>query len=247
MKTPEAKGACTAPGDSDLIADIFHGIGQPLTALECGLELALRQDTSVAQFRARMKSALVSAQILHEQVVELRMLLDAGDPGDTSVPVAIDGVLLQLQDDFRPLVDTAETALSVRCKPAMVRGNTARLRSGFFHLFEFLVGSSPQRAITVFATQKSNRFLKVRFVVRPRAGVSCSQSTMVVDTGEMALRIARRTFHAVGGELVMKPNAYGNVDGHVLLQLAKMRGSLGAMVAGRHARCRRRKPAAEKI
>ena len=71
---------------NDLISEVFHGISQPLTALECGLELSLRYDKSSAQLRARVRAALESAQLLHQRVVELRRLLDAGNPDDTSAP-----------------------------------------------------------------------------------------------------------------------------------------------------------------
>ncbi len=73
-----------AHADSDLISELFHGIAQPLTALECGLELSLHHDKSSSQFRARVRAALESTQLLHQKVVELRSLLDAGNPDDRS-------------------------------------------------------------------------------------------------------------------------------------------------------------------
>lgn len=221
MTAPEASGSRVEPGNNDLIADVFHGMSQPLTALECGLEISLRQDKHAGQFRARMQAALGSAQILHQRMVELRMLLDAEDPGDTTVPVGIDGLLMQLKDDFGPVADAARIVMSMRCKPTLVRGNAARLRNGFFHLFEFLVGSSPpHHAINVFMTRISNGSFNVRFSVRPKTGRSDLQPTQPVNMGDLTIRIARRTFQAAGGELAIKLNARGNVEGHVLLQLA---------------------------
>jgi hypothetical protein len=73
-----------AEGERDLISEVFHGITQPLTALECGLELSLRYDKNSSQFRARVRAALESSQLLHQKVVELRRLLDAGSPDDNS-------------------------------------------------------------------------------------------------------------------------------------------------------------------
>ena len=80
MRPPVASEQPVAHGDRDLISEVFHGIAQPLTALECGLELSLRYDRSSAQFRARVRAALESAQVLHQRVVELRRLLDARTP-----------------------------------------------------------------------------------------------------------------------------------------------------------------------
>jgi len=83
VTSPKVSERFATHGDGDLLSEVFHGISQPLTALECGLELSLRQDKDSAQLRAQVKAALESAQILHQRVVVLRMLLDAGDPGDT--------------------------------------------------------------------------------------------------------------------------------------------------------------------
>jgi len=64
-------------GECELAAEIFHSISQPLTALEVGLEISLRQDQDVAQLRSRMQSALEIAHGLHQRLVEFRALLEA--------------------------------------------------------------------------------------------------------------------------------------------------------------------------
>ena len=40
-------------GECELVAEIFHAISQPLTALEVGLEISLQQDSDVSQLRSR--------------------------------------------------------------------------------------------------------------------------------------------------------------------------------------------------
>jgi len=62
------EGCC----DCDLIAAILHDMSQPLTALEVGLEISLRQDHDVTQFRSRVRTALEIAQTLHATLVGLR-------------------------------------------------------------------------------------------------------------------------------------------------------------------------------
>jgi len=210
-------------GDSDLLSEVFHGISQPLTALECGLELSLRQDTDSVQLRARVKAALESAQEMHQRVVELRMLLDAENPGDTSAPVALDGLLRQLGDDFGSLAEATQVRLFVRCKPALVHGNADRLRSGFFHLFEFLIRRSlPHRTVRVSASPTTHGFFKVRFAVLRNFSHADSLPTHAATASDLGLRIAQRTFQACGGELALKLNTPGAVNGRVLLQLAKL-------------------------
>ena len=57
-------------GECELAAEIFHSLSQPLTALEVGLELSLRQDSDVAQLRWRLELALEIAQTLHKRLLE---------------------------------------------------------------------------------------------------------------------------------------------------------------------------------
>jgi hypothetical protein len=63
--------------ECDVIADVFHAMSQPLTALEIGLELSLRQDNDAAQLRSRVQSALEIAQTLHQKLVEFRGVMEA--------------------------------------------------------------------------------------------------------------------------------------------------------------------------
>jgi len=58
--------------EMDFVSEVFHAISQPLTALEVGLEISLRQDKDVDQLRSRVESALKIARRLHERLVELR-------------------------------------------------------------------------------------------------------------------------------------------------------------------------------
>jgi hypothetical protein len=66
---PESQ-SCT----DEYLSELLHGMSQPLTTLECGLELAIRYDTTLAQVRHRLKVLLEAAQVLHQRVLELRML-----------------------------------------------------------------------------------------------------------------------------------------------------------------------------
>jgi hypothetical protein len=58
--------------ECDVFAEILHAMSQPLTALEIGLEISLRQDKDFAQMRSRLEAALEIAQTLHARMVELR-------------------------------------------------------------------------------------------------------------------------------------------------------------------------------
>ena len=54
-------------------------MSQPLTTLECGLELAIRYDTTLVQVRRRLKVLLETAQIFHLRLLELRAMQGEAD------------------------------------------------------------------------------------------------------------------------------------------------------------------------
>lgn len=72
MKT----GVPTEP-TAELISKVLHDLAQPVTALECGLELAMLQDKTVEEFQARLQKLLGIAQSLHVRMLELRDLQDS--------------------------------------------------------------------------------------------------------------------------------------------------------------------------
>ena len=59
-------------GECQLMEGLLHALSQPLTALEVGLEISLRQDKDVAQLRLRVQSALKIAQSLHQKLSYFR-------------------------------------------------------------------------------------------------------------------------------------------------------------------------------
>ena len=57
---------------SEFVSKVLHDFAQPVTALECGLELALLQDKTVDEFHARLRKLLGITQALHVRLLELR-------------------------------------------------------------------------------------------------------------------------------------------------------------------------------
>jgi hypothetical protein len=205
----------------DLASDIYHALSQPLTALECGLEVSLRQDNTVAELRARVASALETAQVLHQRLLEARALQDAGETGDTSLPILADYLLSQLREDFLLVSDSAKVKLGVNCEPAMVHGNEARLRNGFFHLFEYLLRTGPpRRTLRIRGVRTSSTVFEVKFTNDGSTRSKAVEPAQRMNISDIDLRIAQRIFQAAGGDLVLTQDGSGKIAGHVRLLLA---------------------------
>jgi hypothetical protein len=75
----KAKACSSSPPaliEGEMLSEILHTLSNPLSALECGIELSLRQDKTVAHLRTRMQTLLEIAQLLHQRLLELRALRD---------------------------------------------------------------------------------------------------------------------------------------------------------------------------
>lgn len=204
--------------DRELASDLLHALSQPVTALECGLELALRQNGTVAQLRARLETLLSTARLLHQRLIQVRALQEAGDPGDTTTPVAVDVVLSQLQEDFLPVASTAKVELSIRWRPTLVHGNAHRLRNGFFQLIDFMLRNCPSHAaVRIFVRSRKDNAVEVRFRSQGPDGATPSVHLAAAITKDPALRIALRTFQAAGGNMALTQKASGKIAGCVRL------------------------------
>jgi hypothetical protein len=203
---------------SERVSEILHALSQPITALECGLELSLRKDKTPSELRTRLSASLATARLLHQRLVEFQALQDATEPGDTSRPVAIQAVLQQLREDYLPVAQSASVELAVKCAPAMVRGDEARLRNSFFHLLEFLMRTCQSRGCV--------RICGFRLLGAAVLAVNFSSDVSTWPhaegrslNGDLGLRIAGRGFRAAGGSLALTKSKGRKVTGYVHLLL----------------------------
>lgn len=190
----------------DFLSQVFHDLSQPLTALQCSLELALVGDQTLAEYRTAVEAALHNAERLRRRLLLLRELSDAEDPGDISVPVALDQLLRQLREDMLPLFETAGRSFELTCEAAIVPANETKLMRAFFYLLEFLLRcASPNHGLNLIGAHSSKKRFDIciegcRACLNPDPADDCLQPDW---TGE--LEIARRTFCAIGGELKRMP------------------------------------------
>ena len=156
-----------------LTYDLFHTLSQPLTALQCSLELALVRDRTAGEFRASVEAALENAERLRQSFLLLRELNDADDPGDISAPVDLRQVLLELGEDFLPIFESAGGQLDVTTDAVQIRGNTAKLKQAFFYLIDYLLGVLARPNLSIRVQQRKEGAVEVRMTLSSRGHCAC--------------------------------------------------------------------------
>jgi signal transduction histidine kinase len=185
------------------LSEIFHSLSQPLTALHCSLELALRRDHTLEELRASVQSALEDAERLRQRLLLLRALNDASDPGDLSQPVDLTEMLGELQEEMLPLFESAGKRLELEAGagPMMVRGNRVRLLRALFYFLEYLFRYSAEGAVfSIRASLGEGRQAKVR--------IEAASCLPLAPSGGGAaysceMEMGRRSFRAAGGEFAL--------------------------------------------
>src|SRR5271166_5251889 len=198
-----------AADQGGFVSDALHKLSQPLTALQCSLELSLIRDQTSAEFRASVEAALENADRLRQSLLLLRELSDADDPGDISAPIDLQRLLQELREDLLPVFESAGGRFDLTSDLVQIRGNGTKLTRALFYLLEYLLRSSPRASLRVHVGQANGHQAEIR--ITSEGAVSSAASVVdlsePISAGEM--EIARRAFRAVGGDLAFVGSAAG--------------------------------------
>jgi signal transduction histidine kinase len=98
----------------EYLSEAFHSISQPLTALQCGLELAVAIPRNPKEYEKRIVDALQSAGCLREMVTALRELAEAEDLGEDAERIELAELFSALQDPVSKIAALHESDFEIR-------------------------------------------------------------------------------------------------------------------------------------
>lgn len=103
----------------EYLSEAFHSVSQPMTALQCGLELAVAVPRSQKEYERRIGEALQSTSSLREIVAALRELVEAEDPGEDTEEIDLGELFSSLQDSLLKVAELHESGLGLQSPHGM--------------------------------------------------------------------------------------------------------------------------------
>ena len=119
------------------VSDVFHSLSQPLTALQCSLEIALIKPAETSEhYRAAINDALAMVKHVVDTSIFLREMADAECPG-TPVRTDLRGLLARLVEEMAPLLESSGVRLRMEWKDEIVcMVDSAKLEKALFLLMD---------------------------------------------------------------------------------------------------------------
>jgi len=194
-----------------LMDELFHALGQPLTSLRCQLEVALRNNRTAEQYRNYLAGALEQAERTAQLTVQLRQVSETLDLAATMEMARFDKILNDVADEMSAWGEARRVRLEVNAAPALtIAADTQQLYQLLFHVLKFSVDSAPPgtRVVARMDTMSGSLSLTVASQLRgaePEATSSAPDETPDDDelnpSATFGLRFAEYIAEALGGSL----------------------------------------------
>lgn len=187
------------------VSDVYHTLAQPLTALHCSLELALRMKPDVDQQRAALQDGLKLTGDVLAAAKFVRRLAEADDPGQP-ISVPLGWAIRAVAGELRPVAESMGARIVTQPDCAVrVWMDPQRLREVLFHLIDWVLHSARGSNVRV-DVQSDAEWASLS--VSPAAWTGDGK-TMAAAELSRNLGIAKRMVKAAHGELFAQSSEAG--------------------------------------
>lgn len=128
---------------SHFVAELFHTLAQPVTALRGMLELALRGDADPEAMRRMLREAVATADRVVEALRFARQMGDAANPGCVC-PMDLNAALRDAIQEFLPVAE--DRGVPVSChegEPVWLCVDPSQLSQALFLLLDAVLSAAP--------------------------------------------------------------------------------------------------------
>jgi hypothetical protein len=142
---PQPDGASTAkPGMQSPLAQLLHALNQPLTGLQCAMEVALAGPRTKEQYVQGLREGLAMTGRMRALVGAIREVADGEEgksegPGSESKTVDFTTVLREALDELWPVAEVNGVRMTLACSSdlsLLVKAGRRRLSSLVFRTLE---------------------------------------------------------------------------------------------------------------
>lgn len=164
----------------EMLARVLHELAQPLSALECSLELGLYEEADVRRSRGALETSLEIAHRLSKRLVHFRDLSEALLPCDCLQPMNAAEATSRAVQEVRELANSLAVSfdVSVEALPP-VYGNPEKLQFALVRMFDWLFQNGKPAHVYLFAEDSPLGEIRLAFSGE-RKDVPSSRSLEVV-------------------------------------------------------------------
>jgi signal transduction histidine kinase len=146
--------------EKQFVADLFHALNQPLSALRCMLDLAIHSPRTPADYQEYFKVGLEKVELANLLTQSMREFLEAKDASDAARPIAFQECLREVVDHFLPVAQSAGVSVMVRGEAAMQTFyDRERLRKTLLYLFDLSFHFIRGEALEIQIAQQSSQLI----------------------------------------------------------------------------------------
>jgi signal transduction histidine kinase len=153
---PRASEA-TLPEGRSLLAHLLHALNQPLTGLQCSLEVALAGHRQAEQYISTLRDGLELTARMRILVEAIREVAEPRDHVGISDRFLLDGLLRETATELHPVAEARQVQLLTACHPSLlVLADRRLLASVLFRWLESALSLAAEGSeLRVVATRDS--------------------------------------------------------------------------------------------
>jgi signal transduction histidine kinase len=203
----------------DVLGELLHSLSQPLTTLQCSLELSIEQVAE--QQQDSVASALQQTEKVIGMIQLMREYLDAEQPARGTLPAALDPALRGTVEELASVAAVRDIQLRLTGKcAATLHLPEARLRLALQYLIAALIEAQPAggKVTLLLGDEPAGSVLRAEGSCRLRSagGANTGQEASASALRRVRRQIAVRVLEGAGASLVVANNHRGEPIAFVL-------------------------------
>lgn len=213
---------------ADLIPELFHALNQPLTSLQCTIELSLQRPRSAEEYRQTLVRSLQQAEEIARLTCAIRDLLQANDPGSKGQILPFRPILREAVADLQPVAESLQVKLLLDDQgDGSVWMEPQRLRQVMFSMIEYGLVRSSAGAEAVLQSREIETEMVLGLTsvasARPEARSAHQPEPLPASPSGhwLGWAVARRMVLAAGGRLQLDDDR-GKLNLELRLPLASV-------------------------